>query len=100
MIERKIGQLIKNDFNKGKAIVLMGARQVGKTTLFAHLTDGNEALVLNCDNYDDRADLENKTTTELRNLVGNHKLVVIDEAQRVRDIGLTLKMLVDLKLSA
>ncbi len=98
MIERKIGQLIKNDFNKGKAIVLMGARQVGKTTLFAHLMDGNEALVLNCDNYDDRADLENKTTTELRNLVGNHKLVVIDEAQRVKNIGLTLKMLVDLKM--
>lgn len=100
MIERKIGQQIKNDFNKGKAIVLMGARQVGKTTLFDHLVDGKEALVLNCDNYDDRADLENRTTTELRNLVGNHKLVVIDEAQRVRNIGLTLKMLVDLKLSA
>ena len=33
MIERKIGQLIKNDFNKGKAIVLMGARQVGKTSV-------------------------------------------------------------------
>lgn len=98
MIERKITQLIKNDFNKGKAIVLMGARQVGKTTLFDHLVGNNEALVLNCDNYDDRIDLENKTTTELRNLVGNHKLVVIDEAQRVKNIGLTLKMLVDLKM--
>ena len=100
MIERKIGQLIKNDFGKGKAIVLMGARQVGKTTLFDHLVGEGEALVLNCDNYDDRADLENRTTTELRNLVGDHKIVVIDEAQRVKNIGLTLKMLVDLKLPA
>ncbi len=78
--------------------MLVGARQVGKTTLFEQIVGGAEALVLNCDNYDDRADLENKTTTELRNLVGNRKLVVIDEAQRVKNIGLTLKMLVDLKL--
>lgn len=99
MIQRIASQLIKNDFNKGKAIVVMGARQVGKTTLLEHLVNKNDCLMLNCDNHDDRADLENKTTTELRNLVGNHKVVVIDEAQRVKNIGLTLKMLVDMKLS-
>ena len=98
MIHRIAEQLIKNDFNKGKAIVVMGARQVGKTTLLEHLVDANDCLILNCDNHDDRSDLENKTSTELRNLVGNHKVVVIDEAQRVHNIGLTLKMLVDLKL--
>ena len=98
MIVRIAEQLIKNDFNKGKAIVVMGARQVGKTTLLEHLVNKDDCLLLNCDNHDDRADLENKTTSELRNMVGNHKVVVIDEAQRVRNIGLTLKMLVDLKL--
>jgi len=98
MIHRNAEQLIKNDFYKGKAIVVMGARQVGKTTLLEHLVDTDDCLMLNCDNHDDRADLEDKTSTELRNLVGNHKMVVIDEAQRVHNIGLTLKMLVDLKL--
>lgn len=98
MIHRKIEQLIENDFGKGKAIVVMGARQVGKTTLFESLTASDNVLSLNCDNYDDRAYLEGKTSTELRNLVGNHQVVFIDEAQRVRNIGLTLKILVDLKL--
>lgn len=78
---------------------MMGARQVGKTTLFDSLTEGmQDVLRLNCDNYDDRADLEGKTTTELRQLVSGHRVVLIDEAQRVRNIGLTLKMLADLRL--
>ena len=98
MISRIAEQLIKNDFNKGKAIVVMGARQVGKTTLLKQIVDRDDVLFLNCDNHDDRADLEGKTSTELRNLVGNHRMVIVDEAQRVRNIGLTLKMLVDLKL--
>lgn len=98
MIHRIAAQLIKNDFNKQKAIVVMGARQVGKTTMLKNLVDVEDCLMLNCDNIDDRSDLENKTTSELRNLVGNHKTVVIDEAQRVHNIGLTLKMLVDMDL--
>ena len=79
----------------------MGARQVGKTTLFDSLTQGMDGvLMLNCDNYDDRADLENKTSTELLQLIANHRVVIIDEAQRVRNIGLTLKMMADLKQDA
>ncbi|MBQ8045275.1 MAG: ATP-binding protein [Bacteroidales bacterium] len=100
MIHRIIEQLIKNDFGRGKIIVLMGARQVGKTTLFDSVVSGSSnVLRLNCDNYDDRSDLENKTSTELRQLMGNHEVVIIDEAQRAKNIGLSLKMLADLKLS-
>ena len=99
MIHRIIEQLIKNDFSRGKIIVLMGARQVGKTTLFDSVVSGSSnVLRLNCDNYDDRSDLENKTSTELRQLMGNHEVVIIDEAQRAKNIGLSLKMLADLKL--
>ena len=99
MIKRTIEQLIKNDFNKGKIITLMGARQVGKTTLFDSLVNNNSTVLkLNCDNYDDRQDIENKTTSELKQLVGNHDIVIIDEAQRAKNIGLSLKMLADLKL--
>ncbi len=99
MIRRTIEQIIRNDFNKGKIITLMGARQVGKTTLYDSLVgELNNVLKLNCDNYDDRLDIENKTSSELRQLIGNHDVVVIDEAQRVKNIGLSLKMLADLKL--
>ena len=99
MIHRIIEQVIKNDFGRGKIIVLMGARQVGKTTLFDSVVSGSSnVLRLNCDNYDDRSDLENKTSTELRQLMGNHEVVIIDEAQRAKNIGLSLKMLADLKL--
>ena len=99
MIHRIIEQLVENDFGRGKIIVLMGARQVGKTTLFDSVVSGSSnVLRLNCDNYDDRSDLENKTSTELRQLMGNHEVVIIDEAQRTKNIGLSLKMLADLKL--
>jgi len=101
MIQRLIENNIKNDFNKGKIIVVLGARQVGKTTLFNSIIDDQgSVLKLNCDDYDDRLDLENKTSTELKNIIANHKVVIIDEAQRVENIGLTLKIIADLKLDA
>ena len=50
MIERKLHRVIKDRFFKGKAIVLIGARQVGKTTLLQELTNGtNDVLWLNGD---------------------------------------------------
>lgn len=101
MITRQIENSIRDDFNKGKIIIVLGARQVGKTTLFNSIIDDQgSVLKLNCDDYDDRLDLENKTSTELKNLIANHKVVIIDEAQRVENIGLTLKIIADLKLDA
>ena len=101
MITRQIENSIRDDFNKGKIIIVLGARQVGKTTLLDSIIDNyDNVLKLNCDDYDDRLDLENKTSTELKNLISNHKVVIIDEAQRVENIGLTLKIIADLKLDA
>jgi hypothetical protein len=54
-----------------------------------------DVLYLNCDEIDIRQKLSQKTSTELTNLIGNKKIVVIDEAQRVQDIGLTIKLIVD-----
>ena len=97
MINREIESNIRDDFDSRKAIVLIGARQVGKTTLVeAVAKDSGRVLALNCDNVDDRMNLENKTSTELQNLIAGYDLVVIDEAQRVANIGLTIKMMVDL----
>ena len=82
---------------KGKAVVIYGARQVGKTTLVRDILAKypERALYLNCDEPDIRAALADRTSTELRALIGRKTLVAIDEAQRVRNIGLTLKLLVD-----
>ncbi len=99
MITRKIEQSIINDFKRHKVLVLLGARQVGKTTLLEHLSaDTKNVLHLNCDNADDRLLLENRTNTELAHLIQPYDLVLIDEVQRVNNIGLTLKMIGDLKL--
>ena len=99
MIDRKIEQQILKDFRKRKVLVILGARQVGKTTLLSQINqDGKKVLSLNCDNADDRLLLENRTTTELFQLLSSYDLVFIDEAQRVANIGITIKMIGDLKL--
>ncbi len=94
---RAIQPLIEQALFKGKVIILYGARQVGKTTLIRAIQEkyAVDALYLNCDEPDIRNALSDKTSTELRMLIGSKPLVLIDEAQRVRNIGLTLKLLVD-----
>ena len=99
MIKRVIKNSIQADYRREKVIVLLGARQVGKTTLLSELQEGaNKVLSLNCDNVDDVLLLESKTSTELKYLLSSYDFVFIDEAQRVKNIGLTLKMIGDLKL--
>ena len=97
MIPRIIIKSIQNDLFKGKAIIITGPRQVGKTTLLEALRNDHKlnTLWLNCDEPDIRLSLENVTTTQLKAMIGKHLLVFIDEAQRVKNIGLTLKLLVD-----
>jgi uncharacterized protein len=95
--KRAIQGDIEANLYKGKAIIIYGARQVGKTTLCWAIMQNytKDALYLNCDEPDIRQALTHKTSTELRAMVGSKTLVVIDEAQRVKDIGLTLKLMID-----
>lgn len=97
MITRQLYQTIQTHFFKGKAILIMGPRQVGKTTLVEQLlSERSEAILyLNGDDADDREILSNTTTAKLKRLLGDHTLVFIDEAQRITNIGLTLKLLTD-----
>ena len=100
MINREIYNSILADFKRKKVIVLLGARQVGKTTLLEGLSSKeNKCLFLNCDNLDDKLLLEEKTSTELKLLLSSYEIIFIDEAQRVKNIGLTIKMIGDLKLA-
>lgn len=97
MIRRTQTVHLRERLDQGKALLLLGARQVGKTTLVRSLLNetGREALWLNGDEPDVRALLSETTSARLRNLVGPHDLVVIDEAQRIPNVGLTIKLLVD-----
>ncbi|GGI27435.1 ATP-binding protein [Pedobacter mendelii] len=97
MIERDLNSVIKSKFFKGKAIILTGARQVGKTTLLKQLVKETELpfVFLNCDEAEVRNTLENTSVERLKSIIGNNKIIFIDEAQRVNGIGLTLKIIVD-----
>ncbi|MEN9332663.1 MAG: hypothetical protein RLZZ94_1753, partial [Bacteroidota bacterium] len=95
MIKRTLSEIIQNRFFKGKAILLLGPRQVGKTTLIQELIKVKEYLFLNGDDPSIRSMLENASTTQLQSIIGNYKIVFIDEAQRISNIGLTLKLITD-----
>lgn len=102
LIKRQLQQTIEKRMFQGKAIVLIGARQVGKSTLFHQITDSlgqsaiqEQILTLDCDDPETRTMLEGANLSELRMLVGNNKIIMVDEAQRVKGIGLTFKMLTD-----
>lgn len=97
MIKRAIYDPIFKNLFKGKAIIVTGPRQVGKTTLLQAIMKetADKVLYLNCDEPDIRPMLENASSTSLKALIGNNSLILIDEAQRVKNIGLTLKLLVD-----
>jgi len=97
MIKRQLYELIKKRLFKGKAIIIIGARQVGKTTLLNMLMDeyNDDSLYLNCDEFDVREILRDATSTKLKAIFGDKKLILIDEAQKVENVGLTIKIIVD-----
>jgi predicted AAA+ superfamily ATPase len=97
MINRMLHAAITKRIGQGKAILLLGPRQVGKTTLVRELTRTPEEKILwlNGDEADVRQLLQQTTSTRLKALIGRHTVVVIDEAQRIRNVGVTLKLMVE-----
>lgn len=95
MYRRTLSKIIQQKQGRGKAIMLIGPRQVGKTTLINELLDSQEVLFLDGDDPAVRSMLNTPNTEELRAIVGAYKIVFIDEAQRIDGIGLTLKILTD-----
>ena len=96
-ITRTLSKQIGSNLFKGRAIMLYGPRQAGKTTLLKNLISkyDKKTIWLNADNPDVREELTNVTLAKWRKIVGKKKVVVIDEAQRVNNIGLSLKIALD-----
>jgi uncharacterized protein len=94
---RKLSEIIKGNFFKGKIVVLYGARRTGKTTLMKELINdsGIEAKYVNCDLIQNRNALSAVDLVILEDFLGNNRIVVLDEAQQIENIGLVLKVIVD-----
>lgn len=96
MVNRFLKDKIKSKLFKGKAIILMGARQIGKTTLLKSVFgEEKEVLWLNGDEVDVQELFSAVSSTRLKAIFGSNKIVVIDEAQRITDIGLRMKLITD-----
>jgi predicted AAA+ superfamily ATPase len=95
--DRQILSSIEEKFFSGKAILLLGPRQVGKTTLIKSILEKRKEKFLYLDGDDPTVIelLENANTENLRSLISENKIVYIDEAQRISHIGLKSKIIVD-----
>lgn len=95
MYQRLLENIVKNKIGDGKAIVIIGARQVGKTTLIKNLLKEKEYLFLDADDPTIRQLLQSPNTEQIKTILGDYETVFIDEAQRIEGIGLTLKIITD-----
>jgi predicted AAA+ superfamily ATPase len=96
MIERILEKQILAKINTNKAIILLGSRQVGKTTLLKSLFENSsETIWLNADEPDIQAIFANISSKRFEAIIGNKKMIVIDEAQRIPDISLKMKLITD-----
>jgi len=94
-LNRTILKPIESDFFGGKAIIVLGPRQVGKTTLIQTILKDKRHLFLNADDPVTRQSLDTPDFFRLQQIIGDHTIVFIDEAQRINNIGLTLKLITD-----
>lgn len=99
MFIRALQSQLESRLFKGRIVVLYGARQVGKTTLVKKILQPflpQDGAYFNADEADIRHELiQRNTSTALHNFLGSKRLIVIDEAQRIPNIGLKLKLLID-----
>ena len=96
MITRCIEENILPLLGGRKAIIIMGARQVGKSTLLSQLLGNREDVIwMNGDEPDIQDLFQDMTSTRIKVILGNKKILAIDEAQRIPNIGLRLKLITD-----
>ena len=94
-IERKLSTTLINNLYKGKVLLVFGARRVGKTDLVKKIADDQEGIYYNCELPRLQEIFSVLNTDAIEELIGNKKLVVLDEAQAIKDIGLKIKIIHD-----
>ena len=98
-IKRDLKLILDSKIGKGKVLLLIGPRQVGKTTLLKQMIKSFSAekkvQFWNCDESDVRQFLSDGNLAKLKSFIGSSDFIVIDEAQRVKNIGLTIKLIHD-----
>lgn len=98
MYQRILKTTLQEKFFQGKILIITGPRQTGKTTLVLDILkefSPEQVRMFNCDNPTDRALLANRDREFLQQVVGGAVFIFIDEAQKVENIGNTLKLLAD-----
>jgi predicted AAA+ superfamily ATPase len=97
VIYRKIQDRIESRLQPGKVIILAGARRTGKTVLLKEIMKklNSPYLYLNGEDYTTGLKLQQKGLDEYKNLIGANKYLVIDEAQKIENIGQILKLMID-----
>lgn len=98
MFKRLLEVETKKNFFSGKAIIVVGPRQVGKTTLIEEILKApyaDDFIKFNCDYSEDREMLNEQSLKKLEKIISDKKFIFIDESQKVQNIGNTLKILVD-----
>jgi len=95
MYLRSLRDKIEKRIGSGKVIIVIGPRQVGKTTLIESILKTKDYLLLDGDDPKTRTLLSASNTEQIRSILGNNQFVFIDEAQRIDGIGLTMKIITD-----
>ncbi len=96
-LEREITDQVIDSLKPNKVVLILGARRTGKTELMKRILNSvkGKSLILNGDDLSSHSLLEERTTENYVSLIGDNKIVVIDEAQKIENIGLKLKLMVD-----
>lgn len=96
MIERIFTEKLRDAVKSKKIIILLGARQTGKTTLLKNMFSSTDSVLwLNGDEIDVQNLFANLSAQRFKAYLGDKNTVIIDEAQRITDIGLRLKVIAD-----
>jgi len=98
-INRAITDKLYKKILPNKVIVILGARRVGKTFLIQKLqkklANREKCLLLNGEDFVTEELLLNKSLKQYRSLIGNNNILIIDEAQKIQQIGRILKLMID-----
>ncbi len=96
MIDRILKQKIEQSLKLNKAIIILGARQTGKTTLLKMIfKDKKDLIWLNGDDHDTIALFDSTSAARLKTNFENYKTIIVDEAQRIADVGIKFKLITD-----